>query len=104
MLRSSSDRAVLAPRLVALVIAFLLAANPIAAQDRPSTRGQPRENPFTIEVELPRLGVISQGATGTCWSFATTSFLESEHQRIHKKTIDLSEMYFARMAYLEKAR
>ena len=48
--------------------------------------------------------MIDQGATGTCWSFATTSFLESEHERIHKRKIDLSEMYFARMAYLEKAR
>jgi bleomycin hydrolase len=104
MLRSSSPRTAPARYPVALVISLLIAATPLAAQDPTSRRNQPTENPFTTEVELPRLGVISQGVTGTCWSFATTSFLESEHQRLHKKTIDLSEMYFARMAYLEKAR
>jgi bleomycin hydrolase len=103
MLRPHSRRALSARCPIALVIA-LLAAIPLAAQDRASRPGQPTENPFTTEVELPRLGVISQGVTGTCWSFATTSFLESEYQRIHKNPIDLSEMYFARMAYLEKAR
>jgi bleomycin hydrolase len=104
MLRSSSHRAARARCPIALVIALLLAATPLAAQDRASRRSQPIENPFTTEVELPRPAVTDQGVTGTCWSFATTSFLESEHQRIHKKEIDLSEMYFARMAYLEKAR
>ena len=33
---------------------------------------------FTIEKEIKHLPVISQGNTGTCWSFATASFLESE--------------------------
>src|SRR5690606_19842407 len=38
-----------------------------------------------------------------CWSFSTTSFLESEVKRITGKTIDLSEMYAVRMTYPEKA-
>ena len=101
---SSSHRAVAARYPIALVAALLIAATPVAAQDPASRPDQPSEHPFTTEVELSRLGVIDQGATGTCWSFATTSFLESEHERIHKRKIDLSEMYFARMAYLEKAR
>jgi bleomycin hydrolase len=104
MLRSSFHRAASARYSFALVATLVLAAVPLAAQEPAPRPNQPRENPFTTEVDLPRLGVISQGGTGTCWSFATTSFLESEHQRIHKKEIDLSEMYFARMAYLEKAR
>lgn len=33
---------------------------------------------FTIEKEIKHLPVISQGNTGICWSFATTSFPESE--------------------------
>lgn len=90
--------------LLVLAIVVALAAAPLVAQDRAAEKKTAGENPFTIEVELPRLGVISQGSTGTCWSFATTSFLESEHQRIFGQQIDLSEMYFARMAYLEKAR
>lgn len=47
--------------------------------------------------------VISQGKTGTCWSFATTSFLEAEIIRLTGKKIDLSEMYNVRNTYLDKA-
>lgn len=47
--------------------------------------------------------VISQGQTGTCWSFSSTSFLESEIIRITGKKIDLSEMYNVRHTYPKKA-
>ena len=47
--------------------------------------------------------VKSQGRTGTCWSFATTSFLESELIRMGKGNIDLSEMYTVRKVYENKA-
>ena len=47
--------------------------------------------------------VISQGQTGTCWSFSTTSFLEAEIIRLTGKKIDLSEMYNVRNTYLDKA-
>ena len=39
---------------------------------------------FKDEIRLPDLPVESQGRTGTCWSFATTSFLESELIRMGK--------------------
>lgn len=47
---------------------------------------------------------ISQGLTGTCWCFSTTSFLESEIYRLHKKKIKLSELYTVYWEYVEKAR
>lgn len=47
---------------------------------------------------------ISQGLTGTCWSFATTSLFESEINRIHNKKIKLSEIFTAYWDYVEKAR
>tara|TARA_Y100000385_G_scaffold151_2_gene163 strand:+ start:30 stop:1238 length:1209 start_codon:yes stop_codon:yes gene_type:complete len=47
---------------------------------------------------------ISQGNTGTCWCFSTTSFYESEIKRITKKTINLSELYPVYFEYIEKAR
>lgn len=47
--------------------------------------------------------VISQGQTGTCWSFSSTSFLESEIFRTTGKHIDLSEMYNVRHTYPKKA-
>lgn len=58
---------------------------------------------FTSEIDLEASPVISQGRTGTCWSFSSTSFLESEIQRITGKDIDLSEMYTVRHTYPKKA-
>jgi len=47
---------------------------------------------------------ISQGWTGTCWAFSTTSFLESECFRLNGKKIKLSEIHTAYWEYVEKAR
>lgn len=41
--------------------------------------------------------------TGTCWSFSSTSFLESEILRITGKPVDLSEMHSVRYTYPKKA-
>jgi bleomycin hydrolase len=58
---------------------------------------------FTTVKDLEANPVISQGNTGTCWSFSTTSFLESEIIRQTGKHIDLSEMYNVRNTYPKKA-
>jgi bleomycin hydrolase len=58
---------------------------------------------FTPEIDLETTPVISQGRTGTCWSFSSTSFLESEIIRLTGKEIDLSEMYTVRNTYPKKA-
>jgi bleomycin hydrolase len=47
---------------------------------------------------------ISQGRTGTCWSFSTTSFFESEIYRLTNQKVDLSEIYTVYWEYVEKAR
>ncbi len=47
---------------------------------------------------------ISQGNTGTCWSFSTTSFYESEVKRIHGIEVRLSPIYTAYWEFVEKAR
>jgi bleomycin hydrolase len=59
---------------------------------------------FTAVKEIGALPVIDQNASGTCWSFSTASFLESEILRLKGEKIDLSEMYFVRCAYILKAR
>ncbi len=46
----------------------------------------------------------SQGNGGTCWSFSTSSFYESEVYRIHGKKVEISEIYTAYWEYVEKAR
>lgn len=45
----------------------------------------------------------NQFKTATCWSYATTSFLESEIQRLGKGSHELSEMFNVRMTYPLKA-
>ncbi|WP_321285961.1 C1 family peptidase [uncultured Sunxiuqinia sp.] len=46
----------------------------------------------------------SQGNAGTCWSFSTTSFYESEIFRQTGKKVELSEIYTVYWEYVEKAR
>jgi bleomycin hydrolase len=47
---------------------------------------------------------ISQGNTGTCWCFSTTSFLESEAYRLNKIQVKVSEVYTVYWEYVEKTR
>ncbi|MFV0530158.1 MAG: C1 family peptidase [Flavobacteriales bacterium] len=58
---------------------------------------------FTPIYDIETSSVKSQGKTGTCWSFSTSSFLENEVKRITGKIVDLSEMYFVRKTYEDKA-
>ena len=47
---------------------------------------------------------VAQYYTNTCWSFGTTSFLESEINRLSGRKIKLSELYTAYWEFVEKAR
>lgn len=47
--------------------------------------------------------VKNQGWSGTCWSYAGSSFLESEALKKKKQPVDLAEIYTARKIYLDKA-
>lgn len=80
--------------LVSILVLFMVVYAP----------AQEEKESFTIEVELKHTPVISQGSTGTCWSFATTSFLESEIMRKGFPETNLSEMYFVWNGYTNKAK
>jgi len=58
---------------------------------------------FTTIIDIEASAVKSQGNTGTCWSFAASSFLESEIYRTTGEMIDISEMYNVRHTYPKKA-
>ncbi|MGD8727158.1 MAG: C1 family peptidase [Gemmatimonadales bacterium] len=60
---------------------------------------QTQEFEFEVVADAEASAVKSQGRTGTCWSFATTSMLESELVRQGKEPVDISEMFFVRMNY-----
>ncbi len=82
-------------RILVLLFVLLVSSVVVLAQEE--------NNKFTIEKELKHTPVISQGRTGTCWSFATTSFLESEIMRLGFPETDLSEMFFVYYNYKNKA-
>ncbi len=58
---------------------------------------------FTTVADIESSAVKSQGRTGTCWSFSTSSFLESEVYKKSGKHVDISEMYTVRNTYPIKA-
>jgi len=53
---------------------------------------------------LPATSVEDQHRSGTCWSFAGLSFLESEMLRLGKPEVNFSEMFIVWHTYAEKAR
>ena len=58
-------------------------------------------NDFTSAWRFPP---ISQGLSGMCWCFSTTSFFESEIYRLTKREIKLSELYTVYWEYVEKVK
>jgi bleomycin hydrolase len=58
---------------------------------------------FTDVINLEKTSVKNQGSSGTCWSYSTNSFLESEMARMGKKPVDIAEIYTARNVYIDKA-
>jgi bleomycin hydrolase len=61
------------------------------------------EYKFKTIVDLEETEVQNQNRTGTCWSFSSLSFFESELIRMGKGKHSLSPMYIVRNAYLGKA-
>jgi bleomycin hydrolase len=85
----------LSPNIKLLAISalvLLISASPIHAQ-----------YDFKTEKKINCTEVKSQDRTGTCWSFATASFLESELIRMGHDNINLSEMFIVRNIYKDKA-
>lgn len=84
-----------------LLFVFLLSTvllTPALAQQKEDWPGKT----FTVTKEVWRTPAKSQGRTGTCWCFSTTSFLESEAHRLGRGDFNLSEIYTVYYAYLEK--
>jgi bleomycin hydrolase len=63
------------------------------------------EKPASPDVFKPlfHFEPVAQYLTSTCWCFSTTSMLESELYRIHKKKIKLSEMHTVYYEFVQKA-
>ena len=59
---------------------------------------------FTDVINLANTSVKNQGSSGTCWSYSGNSFLESEMIRIGKQPVEISQIFTARNAYVEKGK
>lgn len=84
--------------------AFTLSQAQQAPYEGPLTNMKGSDYMFTVVKTLDANAVQNQGQTGTCWSFSSLSFFESELIRMGKgKDFNLSEMFVARKAYPMKA-
>lgn len=79
-----------------LAMAIVLASITVMAQE-PETGFN-----FKMKNEVKTTSVKDQASSGTCWAFATTSFIETELLRQNKGEFDISEMFFVRSAYESK--
>ena len=85
-----------------IMIGVVLLGNSLHGQKNKKEQA-PEGYSFSVEISLPATSVKNQYRTGTCWSYASTSFIESELLRTGKGEYDLSEMFFVRKAYEMKA-
>jgi bleomycin hydrolase len=90
-----------------LTLAFVWLASISIAQDdeiQTITNAKGSNYNFAALAHLDATPVQSQGNTGTCWSFSSLSFFESEMIRMGTADPDiLSEMFIVRKAYEAKA-
>jgi len=59
---------------------------------------------FKDVINIENTEIKNQGKSGTCWSYATNSFLESEMVKAGKQPVDLAEIFTARNTYVEKGK
>ena len=88
-------------RSLSLMILACFVAFSAIGQEKDTTK--PVGYQFTTVKELKVTPVKDQYRSGTCWSFSTLAFLESELLRIGKPEVDFSEMWVVRNAYSDKA-
>ena len=76
----------------------------VQAQDKAKDTTKKEGYTFTEIKRLPATSVKSQDRAGTCWSWSTISFLESEIIRLGKDSVSLAPMYIVWNTYNEKAK
>lgn len=58
---------------------------------------------FDIFLKVKTTQLKDQESSGTCWSFATSSFIETEALRLGKDSVSISPIYYVTPTYLAKA-
>jgi len=86
--------------LIFAILPLIIANSSFAKDGDTEKKGYKFDDVFV----LPATEVENQHRSGTCWSFSTLSFLESEMLRLGKPEVDLSEMFIVWHTYSEKAK
>ena len=89
--------------IVTLLAAAALFTTASAQQEGPQKTEEKQGYVFTDVKTIPTTPVKNQYRSGTCWCYATLSFIESEIMRAGGEPIHLSEMWIVRNIYFEKA-
>jgi aminopeptidase C len=89
-------------QIVKWIVILLVTTISMLAQDT-FTNKEGSQYQFKTIMKWNATPVEDQSQTGTCWSFSSMSFIESEIMRLGGKPVDLSEMYVVRNAYVAKA-
>lgn len=92
-------------KLLSLALSFVIGFSAFAQKKQKSSVAEVKEGyKFTTLTELGATSVKNQASTGTCWCFATASFIESELLRMGKGEYDLSEMFIIRKNYEKRLK
>lgn len=86
------------------MIAPALRAGYVAADEDKDEKNDSTGFVFTDVKINPTTPVKDQNKSGTCWAFSGISQLEEDVLRRKGEEVDLSEMFVARMSYIDKAK
>lgn len=96
-------------RLIVFILGTGIPFAALTAKEAPATDETPLDKDSTgfvfkdIKV-LPTTPVKDQNKSGTCWSFAGVGMIEDDVLRNKGEELDLSEMYYVRQNYIDKAK
>lgn len=77
--------------------------NLVKSLDKNSSDSSKKKFKFDEIIGLENTTVKNQASSGTCWSYSTNSFLESEMIKAGKRPVELAQIFSARNVYADKA-
>ncbi len=89
-------------KIVVIVIFVMFVSGSLFSQ--PGKKAQLLGDGFIVEKNNKATPVKDQSRTNTCWSYSTTSLIESQYLKYNNSEIDLSEMFTVYNMYIEKAK
>ena len=77
--------------------------NLVKSLDKNASDSSKAKFKFKEVLGLANTSVKNQASSGTCWSYSTNSFLESEMLHAGRKPVELAQIFSARNVYADKA-